>query len=246
MFVRLGFAVAVAADPDVLLVDEVLAVGDFAFQYKCFARMREVRAQGTTIVVVSHNVNVIRGFCDRSIVMSRGHKVFDGPTFDAISEFYSVVGKEVLEETYGAGEAHHHMAAVESLSIHAAGAEEPAAHFESGDDVVLRMRVRAETDVAYPVMGMTITTEAGTVVYSDTNLMQPFRALRAGEVDTYETRLRLPLTGGGYLATGTLHAADGANSILLNRAVPVTFYVSGRGMSHGLVDLHGSFHASGE
>ncbi|MGH9084268.1 MAG: ABC transporter ATP-binding protein, partial [Acidimicrobiales bacterium] len=63
MFVRLGFAVAVAARPDILLIDEVLAVGDYAFQAKCYERMDEMRAEGATVLVVSHNLNVVRNLC---------------------------------------------------------------------------------------------------------------------------------------------------------------------------------------
>jgi ABC-2 type transport system ATP-binding protein len=241
MFVRLGFSVAVAADPDVLLVDEVLAVGDFAFQLKCFARMQEIRANGTTIVVVSHNLNVVRGFCDRALVMSHGHKIFDGPTFDAISEFYNVVGSEAMADP-ATGELATHGASIESLSLHNAKTGEPVLHFDSGDDVVLRLRARATTSINSPVMGMTITTEAGTVVYSDTNLMSPFPSLAADEVATYETRLALTLPSGGYYATASLHSADGGHSVVLGRAVPVTFYVSGRGLASGVADLGGTFH----
>ncbi|MGN6473296.1 MAG: ABC transporter ATP-binding protein [Mycobacteriales bacterium] len=245
MFVRLGFSVAVAADPAVLLVDEVLAVGDFAFQLKCFARMQEIRAQGTTIVVVSHNINVVRGFCDRALVMSHGHKVFDGPTFDAISEFYNVVGREAKEDAFGIGDLAGHGAVIESLSLHNADGGEPMLHFDTGDRVALRLRVKAETEIANPVMGMTITSESGTVVYSDTNLMTPFPALSTGEVGEYEMRLALTLPSGGYYATASFHSADGGNSVLLGRAVPVTFYVSGRDLASGVADLGGTFHRAG-
>jgi ABC-type polysaccharide/polyol phosphate transport system ATPase subunit len=245
MFVRLGFSVAVAASPDVLLVDEVLAVGDFAFQLKCFARMQEIRSQGTTIVVVSHNINVIRGFCDRALVMSHGQKVFDGATFDAISEFYNVVGREAKEDLYGVGDLATHGADIESLSLHHAGTGEPVLHFDTGDEVLLRLRVKATTDIANPVMGMTITTESGTVVYSDTNLMTPFPPLQTGEIGEYEMRLVLALPSGGFLATASFHSADGGNSVLLGRAVPVTFYVSGRDLTSGVADLGGSFRRAG-
>ena len=80
MFVRLGFAVAVAADPRVLLVDEVLAVGDLAFQIKCFDRMMQMRDGGATVVVVSHNLNAVRRMCDRTIVMHDGEVRYDGDT----------------------------------------------------------------------------------------------------------------------------------------------------------------------
>jgi hypothetical protein len=207
--------------------------------------MQEIRAQGTTIVVVSHNINVIRGFCDRALVMSHGHKVFDGPTFEAISEFYNVVGREAKEDTFGIGDLADHGAVIESLSLHNLGVDEPILHFDAGEMASLRLRVKATSDIAHPVMGMTITTESGTVVYSDTNLMKPFPRLANGEVGEYEMRLPLNLPSGGYLATASFHSADGGNSVLLGRAVPVTFYVSGRDLASGVADLGGTFHRPG-
>jgi ABC-type polysaccharide/polyol phosphate transport system ATPase subunit len=78
MSARLGFSIATDVDPDVLLVDEVLAVGDESFQVKCFERMRRFRRDGKTIVLVSHDLTTIRQFCDRAILLDHGHLVFDG------------------------------------------------------------------------------------------------------------------------------------------------------------------------
>ena len=78
MYMRLGFAVSVIAEPDVLLVDEVLSVGDLAFQAKCLERMMEIRRAGTTIVIVSHNLGAIRRMCDRTIVLHAGRVRHDG------------------------------------------------------------------------------------------------------------------------------------------------------------------------
>src|SRR5205807_3641131 len=96
----LGFAVAVHADPSVLLVDEVLAVGDFAFQLKCFDRMMQVREQGTTVVVVSHNLNAVRQMCDRTLLLQSGEKRYDGDTTEAISLFHALLDEErdILDE----------------------------------------------------------------------------------------------------------------------------------------------------
>lgn len=84
MYVRLGFAVAVNVDPDVLLVDEVLAVGDEAFAAKCLARVAEFQAEGRTIVVVSHSAAVVRQVCRRALVLDHGHLVADTDTEEAI------------------------------------------------------------------------------------------------------------------------------------------------------------------
>jgi ABC-type polysaccharide/polyol phosphate transport system ATPase subunit len=94
MFVRLGFAVAIVADPDILLVDEVLAVGDIAFQMKCFDRMDQIRDQGATVVVVSHALNSIRSLCERTLVFDKGSLRHDGPTEDGIALFHELMGEE--------------------------------------------------------------------------------------------------------------------------------------------------------
>jgi ABC-type polysaccharide/polyol phosphate transport system ATPase subunit len=87
MYARLGFAIAVHSDPDILLVDEVLAVGDVSFQAKSFQRMLQLRDAGTTIVVVSHSLEDVRSFCSRAIFVRSGSVVMDGPS-DEITEAY--------------------------------------------------------------------------------------------------------------------------------------------------------------
>ncbi|MEZ4221722.1 MAG: ABC transporter ATP-binding protein [Polyangiaceae bacterium] len=87
MFVRLGFAVAVHSNPDVMLVDEVLAVGDRGFQTKCFKRMGELREKGTTFIVVAHNMHVIAGFCDWVALLQKGHMQRFDNMFEGIREY---------------------------------------------------------------------------------------------------------------------------------------------------------------
>lgn len=84
MYVRLGFAVAVNLDPDVLLVDEVLAVGDEVFQTKCLSRIKQFQDEGRTIVFVTHDAETVRRVCDRAVVLHRGDAVFDGDPAHAI------------------------------------------------------------------------------------------------------------------------------------------------------------------
>lgn len=81
---RLGFAVAVHTMLDVLLVDEVLSVGDAAFRAKCNNKILELREQKKTMFVVSHNMNTVKKLCDRGIVLKRGNMIFDGPIEGAI------------------------------------------------------------------------------------------------------------------------------------------------------------------
>lgn len=87
MYLRMAFAVAAHLDPEILLVDEVLAVGDAAFQKKCLKRMVEVARQGQTVLFVSHNLDAVLTLCTRCIVLSQGRVAFDGPPSDAVMEY---------------------------------------------------------------------------------------------------------------------------------------------------------------
>ena len=93
MAVRLGFAVAIHAELDLLLVDEVLAVGDALFQYKCFERIRELRERRVTIVLVSHSMSLIERVCQRTLVLDRGRPAFLGDTALAIEKYFDLVSE---------------------------------------------------------------------------------------------------------------------------------------------------------
>jgi lipopolysaccharide transport system ATP-binding protein len=88
MFVRLAFAVQVFTDPDLLIVDEALAVGDIFFQQKCFARIREMRERGMTLIFVSHDMAAIRNVCDRTLLLDQGRVEFEGSPEEAVSRFH--------------------------------------------------------------------------------------------------------------------------------------------------------------
>jgi lipopolysaccharide transport system ATP-binding protein len=92
MYARLGFAVAAHVDPEVLVVDEVLSVGDYAFQRKCIERMKEIVSRGTSVLFVSHNLKTVAEFCSRTMLLERGRVVTIGPTQDAISAYLNRAG----------------------------------------------------------------------------------------------------------------------------------------------------------
>ena len=115
MYVRLGFAIAVNVDPDILLVDEVLAVGDQTFQERSMARMRAFAEAGKTVVLVSHDLNSIEALCDRVVVLEGGHIVADGPAAQALAEY------------------RRRLAAGHGTDLHVPDLPEPSAH-ETDDD----------------------------------------------------------------------------------------------------------------
>ncbi|HYY78852.1 MAG TPA: ABC transporter ATP-binding protein [Actinomycetes bacterium] len=103
MHVRLGFAIAAFTEPDVLLVDEVLAVGDAAFQQKCLDRMRAVLAQGTTVIFVSHDLQAVESICERAIWLREGTVEADGPVRQVLSGYRRTVEQaaEITAPAFG-------------------------------------------------------------------------------------------------------------------------------------------------
>ena len=96
MFVRLAFSIAVSVEPDILIIDEALSVGDVFFQQKCFSRIREL-AERATVLIVSHDLNSITKFCSRVLLMNQGVLIFDGKVREGITEYYKVKQGRVLD-----------------------------------------------------------------------------------------------------------------------------------------------------
>ena len=96
MFVRLAFSVQVFSQPEILIVDEALSVGDVFFQQKCFKHIRELQAMGTTLLFVSHDMVAVRSICTRALLMNHGHLEFDGAPEEAVSRYYDLSNKNEL------------------------------------------------------------------------------------------------------------------------------------------------------
>jgi len=106
MYVRLAFGVAAHLEPEILIVDEVLAVGDAVFQKKCLGKMKSVsQTEGRTVLFVSHNLGAIEALCTSCVVLAQGRKVYDGPTVDAVSAYLTgldtPVSDPLMEKTLG-------------------------------------------------------------------------------------------------------------------------------------------------
>ncbi len=92
MYMRLAFSIAINVDADILLIDEILAVGDQHFQEKCFNKLKELKAMGKTIVIVTHNMNQVKEFCDRAIWLYHGNVKMDGKTNEVLEEYIKTCG----------------------------------------------------------------------------------------------------------------------------------------------------------
>jgi ABC-2 type transport system ATP-binding protein len=162
MFVRLAFAVAIHTDPDVLLVDEVLAVGDEAFQRKCMERIAQFRAEGRTIILVSHSASQVQELCDRAVVLKDGRIVFDGDVNQGVAALRDVLEGRRL------GELHDHerertaekMIEVTAITLHDDHGHEVTG-VRVGEPLTLRIHVHAHQAMARWAAGFSIDTALG-------------------------------------------------------------------------------------
>lgn len=144
MYVRLAFAVAVHTDPDILLVDEVLAVGDEAFQRKCMDRIAEFQRQGRTIIIVSHALGQITELCTRAVLLDKGALVYDGEPDVAVERFRDLLEESRVAERLASIDVdQRRRGAIVSCSVSGVGrpSGEP---LESGDDLEIRLVLEAE------------------------------------------------------------------------------------------------------
>jgi ABC-type polysaccharide/polyol phosphate transport system ATPase subunit len=151
MYLRLGFSIAAHLDPDILLVDEVFAVGDIAFQAKCLERIKELKKAGTTIIFISHDLLTLERICDRALLMQRGQITTDGAPADVISEY-----QRLASDLGPNGRNQQHLSRkVEctSISFHDSDGR-PASEFRTGDFVSARLAYFAHeplTDLTFSI-----------------------------------------------------------------------------------------------
>src|ERR1700674_301513 len=166
MRLRLGFAVAAHLDPDVLIVDEVLAVGDAGFQRKCLNTMEGLRSGGRTVLFVSHNMAAVENLCSRCIWIDGGQVCMDGSPREVIEAYMNTFAhaREAMadlrsvQNRRGSGEIRY--TGVEYLT----STGEPLQVVRSGDSFVIRFHYHAHKPVAYPSFGLRLYTEFGTLI----------------------------------------------------------------------------------
>ena len=186
MFARLAFACAINVDPDILIVDEVLSVGDMAFQLKCFKKFEEFKAKGKTIIFVTHNVGDVLKNCNRAIILKEGSKIFDGDVKTAVDKYKKMIvgidedanekeeikiekNKEVSEitnwkENFTTNE--------EQLSYGDGGAKiidygifdidgKPRQSINNDDEYIVKMKVKIEKNIENPIFAMSVKNFSG-------------------------------------------------------------------------------------
>lgn len=193
MYVRLGFSVSIHVEPEILLVDEVLAVGDTEFQERCMAKFAQFREEGRTVVVVSHGLEQMRTFCDEAAWLDHGVLQDVGEAASLIDTYTAKVrGAQMREDgglAFGSGEA-----TIDRIEI-LNGAGEPCRTFHTGDEMSLRIHYTAHQELERPVFGASIDNIQGDVMWGLHGLDANFQPERIqpgpGSVDIHIPRLML-------------------------------------------------------
>ncbi len=223
MFVRLAFAVAINIDPEILIVDEALSVGDVFFQAKCYKKFEDFKAQGKTIMFVSHDISSVAKYCDRVILLNQGVKLSEGNPKDTINLYKKVLLKQsqkiaegqILSQAAGGADALwksnyelnpgvDEYGTGEAEIIDFAIVDEYGSYtncIQKGTPFTIKSKVRFWSDVQDPIFTYTFKTVQGTAV-TGTNTMYEKAGVglaRTGEIYVAQFRQNMDLQGGEYL-----------------------------------------------
>ncbi|HXT63311.1 MAG TPA: ABC transporter ATP-binding protein [Pyrinomonadaceae bacterium] len=262
MYVRLAFSIAISASPDILIVDEALAVGDAIFQHRCMRRLKQMQESGVTIFFVSHDPATIRALCSRAILLNGGQMIADGDPPDVLNRYQKIImareqeyeaatpemGAESFAEELPLAEQNviplaplfrHGDGSAQVLSVELFdSARQRVELVESGEPVTVRLRVAFEKDVEEPVFGFLIRNRHGIHIYGTNTELQglSFGEVKRGEVFEITFRFECWLAPDSYSITVASHSLDAISFDWLDGAL---FFrvVSGARMD-GVTNLH--------
>jgi ABC-type polysaccharide/polyol phosphate transport system ATPase subunit len=237
LYVRLGFAIAVTVDPDILLVDEVLAVGDAEFQERSLERMKRFRHEGKTFVLVSHDLDAVREMCDRTLVLDHGRIVFDGPVAEGVELYRQRVASAAIPSVPTRPARRVKIADVVLLDTDG----ELVTEVVPSSSLTLRVRLHATEAVEVCGVGITVSRVDGTHLYELHTTWQGLGIgpLEAGQEATVDVRFAARLLAGQYTVAASVTDTT-ARETWAVQADAARFAVRPVPGGAGLVDLGGS------
>src|SRR6201988_297409 len=264
MYIRLAFAAAIAVSPQILIIDEALAVGDAVFQHRCTRRIKEMQANGTTILFVSHDPGAIRALCSRAILLNGGKMEADGPPTEVLNHYQKII---MARETAYAESQTTDSAPEEELLLHnvSASTEAPSHTFrhgnrdaeivkidllntsrqrvelvETGEQLFLRMFVLFHKPVEEPVFGFLIRNRHGIHLYGTNPDIQQagIGPVKAGEVIEANFSFNSWLAPDTYSITVATHSVDAVSFDWLDGAL--FFQVMSANPMEGVANLDGT------
>ena len=222
MFMRLAFAVAINIDPEILIVDEALSVGDVFFQSKCYHKFEEFKKMGKTVLFVSHDLGSITKYCDRAILLNKGHKLFEGTPKEAVDMYKRVLVNQVDDEENGKsvwerGEDTTLWRSTlpinpEVLEYGSKKAEIVDFAFlddkgritnviEKGSEMTVKMKVKFREDIAEPIFAFSFKNLLGIELCGTNTMFEKIEITpkKAGDTQVISFKQKMDLQGGEYL-----------------------------------------------
>jgi|CXWL01.1.fsa_nt_gi ABC-type polysaccharide/polyol phosphate transport system ATPase subunit len=247
MIMRLAFATALRAEADILLLDEVMAVGDARFQQKCVEVFKDLKRQKKTIILVTHDLSAVKRFCDQAFWLDKGRLAMAGDATQVVAMYLAIAQSAFLpsgpaatntplEHRFGDGRIRIVQAQLESDD------GTPATSVRSGARIVLRLQAEVKERCSEPAFGI-IVHRGQDVAYTTNNVFLgvPTGVLEPGDRCEIRIPLRAALSNGHYTVTvGVASTVDGAIHDWLNHLL--TFIVEGSACADGIADLGAEFH----
>jgi lipopolysaccharide transport system ATP-binding protein len=202
MQVRLAFAVAAHLEPEILVVDEVLAVGDAEFQKKCLGKMKDVSEGGRTVLIVSHNMSMISSLCHRVIVLDSGHLNFDGKVFDGIDKYTvkasckPLVNLEDMKENRM--DRPQEYSKLKRMSVFNEELQ-PCDTFIMGQEMVIHLEVYCKQPMFNAELGVKLSSKAGVAIHYFVSTWEGLRVDLPQGLHCFEVRIPLRVYPGTYL-----------------------------------------------
>ena len=226
MYVRLAFSTAIHVDPDILIVDEALAVGDAVFANRCVRKFEDLRARKVTVLFVSHDLGLVKSLSDRAILLLNGHIEAEGAPKDVINRYIGLVlerqqaankKEDRIKGSFRHGDGTSEIVSVEILN----GAGHPAASVASGELITVRVRLRFHVPTRDPMVGILVRTRIGIDVYgTNTRIEQKeLGGFDAGDELEIDFQLECWLTPQQYTLTVASQNTDGTSHDWLDDAI---------------------------
>jgi len=239
MQVRLAFSIAIRAKSDILLLDEVLAVGDAIFQKKCYDYFKQLKREGKTVIFVSHDTGALQEYCTNGILLEKSEIIKAGPIDSVVKGYLDILNQTEKNQTesahtdqqrWGSGQV-----IVKTMTI--GNTKEPTKIFSEEEPITMTVAFQAEQDVESPVFGITITSLTGQIIFQSNTLwcQRPVHDMKKGEVATCHFTVPNVFNTGTYLVSPAVSSRDGV-SVYDWREDMVRFKTTKQQKSHGIVN----------
>ena len=241
MLVRLAFAVMIQVDADILLIDEVLAVGDASFQQKCFDEFSRLREEKRTVLLVTHDMGAVERYCDRAMVLEKGNALLLGEPKDVATEYFELNfgrgGDGRADGPVGSGKAHIDLVWFET------GDRTATAHWRQGEPAKFAAAVTFRERTENPIVGFALEDSEGRVVFATNSRLHhdPLGVFQPGESLNSLISLDAAFAPGKYHLTVTVATLAAGDNFLDKRRRAASVQVIGTRITGGMVDLPHDF-----